>query len=351
MGPKRTCGCSAARMARGKGMKITVPISSPDEVEMLAASGAGEFYCGIVPEEWIDKYSYAVWLNRRGTGRANLRTFKDLVLLAERARGFSIPVYLALNAPYYTQSQIPWVLDIARRAKDTGIRGLIISDVGLIPAVSDSGIDFDISLSSVAAVRNSRTAAFYRRLGVGKIIFPRHMGVQEIRAIRNGAPGRYEVFILNDGCVYEEGFCATTHAAGAFCLVGWEHEFYRTDMRELAPEEKETLQGHYDDYKKWIWFMNNCGSSFSENGLPNGPCGLCAVHDFYHMGIDSIKIVGREATSERKLKSLQMVRAVLDKVEQGHPGEEVSRFAMAMRGTSDLCDSGYMCYYRGRTGA
>ena len=34
-------------------MKVLAPISAYDELEMLAASGAEEFYCGIVPREWL----------------------------------------------------------------------------------------------------------------------------------------------------------------------------------------------------------------------------------------------------------------------------------------------------------
>src|SRR5436853_262476 len=40
-------------------MKILAPISSRDELEMLMENGAEELYCGVVPSEWLARYSGA----------------------------------------------------------------------------------------------------------------------------------------------------------------------------------------------------------------------------------------------------------------------------------------------------
>ncbi len=328
-------------------IKIAAPISSADEVEMLASNGADEFYCGIVPEEWVDRYSCSLWLNRRGGEKANLSNFSDLSLLVERAHNYSISVFLTLNAPYYTGNQMPHILDMAERFYTIGVDGLIVSDLGLILAIIESRINIDISVSSVAAVHNSEAVKFFKDIGVRRIILPRHTSLEQIKEIKEKVKGlEYEVFILNDGCVYEEGFCSTTHAAGPFCMTEWHYEFYKANGTVLSDNETENLNSNLKDYEEWIWYMNNCGSSFSERGLPNGPCGLCAIHDFYQMGIDTLKIVGREASPYRKLRSLQMVKAVVGKVKQGFSKEKVCKFAMEMRGTKEFCDSGYMCYYR-----
>ena len=55
-------------------LKITVPVSHPEEVETLVANGAGELYCGYVPPEWLSRYGGAFWLNRRGPVAGNLRS-------------------------------------------------------------------------------------------------------------------------------------------------------------------------------------------------------------------------------------------------------------------------------------
>ena len=63
-------------------MKVLAPICSHDELEMLAASGAEELYCGIVPREWMERYTGAVWLNRRSPKGGSLETYAEL-----KARG------------------------------------------------------------------------------------------------------------------------------------------------------------------------------------------------------------------------------------------------------------------------
>ncbi len=334
-------------LRRFTGMKITAPISSPAEIEPLALHGADELYCGIVPQEWITGYGPAVWISRRAGEKANLSGFAALQVLIDAAHGRGIPVFVTLNAPYYTARQLPYVLGLADRLRGMGVDGVIVTDVGLIAAIREEALGMRILLSSVAAVRNAESARFYRDLGVDRIILPRHLTVDEIEHILHEVPEpEYEVFILNDGCVFEEGLCATTHGAGAFCLEDWSYEFSRTDESGIAAGEKAALLENLTDYRRWIWFTANCGRSCSPTGYPNGPCGLCAIHDFGRIGVHALKVVGREGVTDRKVRSVQLVRSVLDRVEQGWPKERVETAAVALRGERQLCGSGYMCYFR-----
>jgi hypothetical protein len=115
------------------------------------------------------------------------------------------------------------------------------------------------------------------------------------------------------------------------------HEFCET----LLPTPGALL----DAYRRSC-SIGNCGCSFSPKRLPNGPCGLCAIWDFCRIGVDCLKIVGREAHPHRKLLSLQLVNSVVQAVSEGRTIEDARGFARGLRETPDLCDSGYMCYYR-----
>lgn len=326
-------------------MKILAPAGSVDEVEMLIGSGAEELYCGLSPREWLEKYSMAVWLNRRGPRSGNLRTFAELRTLVDTAHSAGVPVFLTLNAPYYSAEQHPHLLEFCRRAGECGVDAFIISDLGLILALRDARIEVPVHVSSVAATLNSSAVEFYRELGVTRIIFPRSLSVQDMQAIvkKSSAYVEFESFVLNDGCVYEEGFCHTTHnVAGAFCTTPWSYEWQADERRQPDPD----LEGHLADYRRWVWFTNNCGCSNTPKGLPNGPCGLCAIPELAAMGISSIKIVGREANPYRKLASLQLVKAVVERVRTGMSPEQVRELAAGIRETPELCSAGYMCYYR-----
>ena len=166
-------------------MKITVPISHPEEVEMLAGNGAGEFFCGFVPPEWLERYGGAFWLNRRGPVTGNLVQRDDVSLLAERSHAFGIPVHATFNAPYYTPEQQEFLLPVIDRlVRESGVDGVIVSDVGFLVALRRAFPELSVHASSVMATLNPGMVGFLEELGVRRVIFPRSLGVREIAELR-----------------------------------------------------------------------------------------------------------------------------------------------------------------------
>jgi len=336
-------------------VRIAVPISHPEEVEMLAAGGAGEFFCGYVPPEWLERYGGAFWMNRRGPVAGNLLQRDDVSLLAERSHTHRIPVFVTFNAPYYTPEQQEFLLPlIGGLAKESGIDGVIVSDVGFLVALRLALPDLPVHASSVMATQNSGMIDFLAGLGTSRVIFPRSLDVAGISALCADAAGRLETeaFVMNEGCVFEEGYCMTTHrSVGALCVQLPEVPHR---VLPLSPDAAASLAGvdrrpareMMGAFRDWVWFQNGCGNSVTDRGIPNGPCGLCALHDLAASGVTSLKISGRSSSSHRKLASLRMVRSVLDRVEGGATREETAREAVAIRNTPAFCDAGYMCYYR-----
>ncbi len=331
-------------------LKITVPVSHPEEVEVLVANGAGELYCGYIPPGWLERYGGAFWLNRRGPVAGNLVQRDEVALVAERAHAHGVPVFVTFNAPYYTPEQQELLLPVVARLRaEASIDGVIVSDPGFFAAVRDACPELSVHASSVMAAANPGTIDFLAALGARRVIFPRSLGVADLAALCAAAGGRMETeaFVLNEGCVFEEGYCMTTHrSAGALCvqLPAVPHRFLPLGAGAPAAEgAARQLMGAFAD---WVWFQNGCGNSVAAGGIPNGPCGLCALFDLARAGLTSVKIAGRSASSFRKLASLQMVRAVLDLVSAGATREEAARRAAAIRNTPAYCGARYMCYYR-----
>lgn len=331
-------------------MRVLAPVSSLEEVEMLVENGAEEFYAGFVPGEWIRKFSGGVWINRR-TPQASVPSFEEFTRLVERSHGYGVPVFMTLNAPYYTNEQQGILLEIVRNATEAGTDAFIVSDIGMMMAIKDQVPEAVIHVSSLAAPINSENVKLYRELGASRIVFPRSLSLAEIASIME-AGGRdleYEVFILNDGCVYEEGFCFTTHnQVGAFCAAAnWDYRFEPTNCNKtLSDRERDLLARQISDYKEYVWVTHSCGCSVADTGLPLGPCGLCALPGLAEIGVDSLKIVGREASALRKLASVQLVSSIVRAVREGMEEREVQAKARRIRKTPEYCASGYMCYYR-----
>jgi putative protease len=326
-------------------MKITAPIRSATELEMLIHHGADELYCGIRTPQWEEHFAGRWWMNRRSPKGASVGSWQELATIAATAHGAGIPVYVTLNAPFYTEGSLAYLLHLVERLHAHGVDGIIASDINLLIRLWQEKAPLRIHLSSIATCLNSPSVGFYRDLGVQRIILPRQMRLSEIRDLvtAKGKQMEFEVFAVNDGCYYEEGFCQTNHALGGpFCLDRWRYEVRGDGLSSQRQEE------HIASLSEYLWYQNNCGSSFQQDGLPNGPCSLCHFADFRDWGVTAVKIVGREASFHRKMGSLQLVKAVMDLTREGAGPERIAAYSRSLRKTPDHCDKGTMCYFDGR---
>ncbi len=318
----------------------------------MSRCGADEFYAGIMPPEWVEKFSSAISTNRRGPSTANFGTVPELREAVQIAHGLGKEVFVAFNSPYYTSEQVDVLMPLARDlVDDVRPDGLIVSDIGLMLAFIEKGFDKPIVVSTLAIAHNVQSIEFFREIGAKRVILPRQLSVAEIESIRSKVPDmEIEAFILNDTCVYQEGHCHTQHNIPYmenFCFTPWDYETLSNDgLRPVGSAEEEKWQGHLKDYREWLWYCRNCGFSMTLRGLVNGACGLCAIHRLARAGVNVLKIVGREAPLDRKAKSVIVVRTIVDMVLEGMSEEDVNYEARKLRDTPEFCDSGYLCYYR-----
>ncbi len=307
-------------------MKVLAPLRNADEVAPLIEAGAHEFYCGLTPPGWEQSYGQA-WAHRRNPRSAGVPDLDDMKRIIAHAH--PRPVYATLNAPSYPAGAVPRLVEFGNLLLDeVGVAALIVAETELLLALCEQGLASRLHVSSLASCRNPGAAAFYRGLGVARVILPRHMTLAEIEA--TAIPGlEFEVFVLNDGCVFEEGICSTTHALGTYCLadrVGG--KFGRLDER----------------YEFWKWTQNNCGCQTSR-GYTLGPCGLCALPRLARLGIASLKVVGREASLARKAASVQLAAGALELADRGASAPDIRDAVIALRGAPELCRDAHLCYY------
>ena len=327
-------------------MKIIAPLRDINEAEMLLHFGADSIYCGVTTPEWEAHFGRHWWMNRRDPSSANVLSFDAIKDITYMCHEKNAHVFVTLNAPFYPRESIAYLLKLVEKlAEEAGVDGLIISDINLLLHVSKENFPVRVHLSSLAGCMNSYAVDYYRSLGVKRIILPRQLTLSEIKSLVQNA-GRemeFEVFAVNDGCYFEEGYCQTTHSLGPFCLAEWGIDHLHSAGHPITPEE---LDLNIRDNQEYLWYQNNCGSSFTANGLPNGPCSLCWFGKFRDWGVKAVKIVGREASFQRKMSSLQLVKAVMDEVREGRSPEEIAAIAKRIRNTPEFCQKGYMCYFR-----
>ena len=330
-------------------MKIVAPLTRKSEVEMLVANGAGEFYTGFIPPEWIENLGWGVEaVSRRLTATANHRSWESFTESVSEAHDHGVEVYLTLNAPLYSAEAIRALERLAAGAADAGIDGFIVADPEIVLRLRRLGLPGAIHVSSVAGARNRDAFELFLDMGVQRVILPRQVTLKDIRNLRESAPElEIEAFVINDTCIFDEAMCFTSHACSGPVLCRRPYEMEPVEAVTGAAVDADTRAkwvAHAEDWDRWLGATSETG--FSPGHVPEGPCGLCAIPGLIEAGVDALKVVGREANALRKLRSVQSVRAVLDHVREGHQERDTIAHAIEIRKTPEACRVGYHCYYR-----
>jgi len=266
-----------------KYINILVALKHINEVEPLSLLGADEFYCGV---KRIYTPSLLLNINRRCmddlSNRCNLRSYDELRTVLEIAHSFDKKVILTLNENY-TRHQFNQVLKELEEISKFDIDGLIVTDLNLILELQKNYGNIPIHISMLSTVFNSETVKFYKSLGASRIIFPRSIFINELKTIRKNCPKiELETFIdyfIN--CPNVEGFCSSIH-----------------NINPLIP----TLCG-----KEYLFKLN----AGMEVPTVNSTCRICNLYDYLKIGIDVVKLTGREYPFQIVYVSLYLIKQLI----------------------------------------
>jgi len=315
-------------------LKILSPLNTIDETEQLILAGADEFYCGVLPDDWRNRYSVAASLNRRQEDNPvintspHFRSFEDLAAAIKIAHAHDVMVALTLNEHYYSNAQYPALIEYITNALQAGVDAFIVGDIGMILTLRDIAPGVHIHISTAGTAFNAETVHFYRDLGASRVILPRHLSLEEIGALAAHVNGiELEVFIFNSRCANVDGLCTFQHGLAAF-VPEQEHKrdyenacmmLYKisASVRGCSDEEAEqVLREKVSRERQHFW---------SALHIDERPCGACALYEFEEMKIAGVKIVGRGNTTERKLRDVRFFREVLNFLTKSKPSKKEFR--------------------------
>jgi len=278
-------------------MRIISPVDNFAEALPLLTAGADELYGGYVPKGWTKRFSTLASINQRTFAGAQLESQEELAkivqLCQERGKRFS----LTLNAPYYTDSQVPMILEVVEQAIAVGINAIILADLGILRILKRLYPQVEFHASTLAHLQNSSAIAFYRQFGISRVILPRHLTLAEMAEIMMASPGvTFDAFLLVGKCPNTEGLCTFHHSSPDKiwpCEIPYE-------IAPLNGEPSGLMQKAMERQGSW-----------SQSDRRHG-CGLCAIPSLGRIGIDGLKLVGRGAPTARKLAHVRLVRQMLD---------------------------------------
>jgi len=296
-------------------MRIISPVDHLAETAGLIEAGADELYGGFVPPQWRDDYSLLASLNQRTFPEAQIATEKELAEIIARAHDRGRSFTLTLNAPFYSEAQLPLLLGYLDRMVTLGIDGLILADPGLLHLLAGRYPTVELHASTMAHISNSGALRFHASLGVRRAILPRHLTVAEMADIARAAPEvRCDAFLLVGKCPNTEGLC-TFHHVSPERIWPCEIPYAIAPAQDIAPSPP--LQAAMTRQGSW-----------SQTDRRHG-CGLCAIPLLMRSGIDGLKLVGRGAPAEQKVRNILLTRDFLELAGTEPDHNAYRRLAMA----------------------
>ena len=311
-------------------MRVISPVDNLKETAGLLDAGADELYGGFVPPEWVERYSLLASINQRTFADAQISEAGELAEIINLVHAAGKTFALTLNAPFYSDDQLPLLLDYVDAMVDLGVDGLILADLGLLRLLRGRHVGVELHASTMAHISSSGALRFYAGQGITRAILERHLTVAEMCAIAGAVPEvRCDAFLLVGKCPNTEGLCTFHHVSPERI---WPCEIpYRIEPLKLPSPVLTAAMARQE--------------SWSATDRRHG-CGLCAIPLLLKGGIDGLKLVGRGAPAAQKIRNLLLTREFLSLAETVDDFEEYRRQArIAHRRRFGAGCHQNICYY------
>ncbi len=282
----------------------------------------------------VDAGAHAVYLGFRD--ETNARNFPGLNFsrpeLAEGvayAHDHGTKVLVAINTFPQAGNPGPWHEAVAD-AETCGADAVILADIGLLDYTAKNHPDLRRHLSVQASASNAEAIRFYHEeFGVKRVVLPRVLTVQEIKALNADLPVETEVFVFGGLCVMAEGRCSlSSYVTGqspnmnGVCSPASHVRYEEKDGRMNSKLGDFTINSF--DADEPAGYPTLCKGRFSVQGnvsyLFEDPTSLNAIEmlgQLVDAGVTALKIEGRQRGRAYVAEVVRNFRAAVDALEQG----------------------------------
>lgn len=275
-------------------MKILVPLRSFDQIDTYINAGADEFYFGFDDPVWEKTFGSVNDMNRMSAMKARSNSFSryDVPEVIRRIHARGRKCYITLNANCYSRNHLAYCEEFFSGLTADKPDGIIFSDILLADAIRRA--DMVPVASTMCAIYNTDILEYYRQMGVVRVILPRELSLDEIRAFTNLYPQmEFETFLMRNGCMFSDSNCLGVHRGNFGGLCGF---IRNSDHRLISDEPPRSIHGKRFRHALYTDMM-----------LRNA-CGLCAIYRMLQMNISAVKIVGRADRTDEVAKDIRTVR-------------------------------------------
>lgn len=244
-----------------------------------------------------------------GGNKLNLRAAADNFTIEELKEGLEYAhsrgrkVHVTLNIIPHNEDLIG-IEEYIRELYEIGVDAVLIADPGIMSIVREVAPNLEIHLSTQASNLNYKSALFWHKIGIKRIVAAREMSLEELRKLRNELPETcdIETFVHGAMCMGYSGKCLlSNYITGRDSNRGTCTQPCR--FKYHLYEEKEP--GNYEKINQGdngMYFMNS-----------KDLCMIKHIPELIEAGINSLKIEGRMKSSYYVASVVKAYRQAIDR--------------------------------------
>jgi len=294
-------------------MELLCPAGSIPALKAAIENGADAVYVGLKDET-----------NARHFAGLNLNQMK-LSEAADYVHKHGRKLHVAINTFAHANSWEKW-----RQAVDDAVLAgadvLIIADLAVLSYAAERYPRIERHLSVQASATNAGAIRFYQQFGVSRVVLPRVLSMQQVRALARTTDVELEVFAFGSLCIMAEGRCYlssyltgespnTAGACSPAAFVEWDEQDNKLESRLNG-----VLIDRFDENEK-AGYPTLCKGRFSVDDEiynvleePTSLNTLSLLPQLYKEGIASLKIEGRQRSPAYVSQITRVWRQAIDTV-------------------------------------
>ncbi|MBL4590143.1 MAG: U32 family peptidase [Alphaproteobacteria bacterium] len=273
--------------------ELLMPASSLERLKVSVLYGADAVYLG-TPD-----------MSLRTKSKFSLEEIKEGIAFAHER---NVRVYLTLNL-FTHNKDVPKIDAYIETLKDMKPDGVIIADPGVFAYVKERAPELSLHISTQANVCSWITVNFWKKQGAELVVLAREVTFNELEEIRERCPDvRLETFVHGAMCMTYSGRCLLSNfmaergsnQGNCANSCRWQ---YKVGLRlndgsikelKLTEENMELLEFVLEEGHRPGEFMpieEDSRGSYILNS--KDMCMMPKLNDYLRIGIDSLKIEGR----------------------------------------------------------
>ncbi len=292
-------------------MELLCPAGSMPALKAAIENGADAVYIGLNDET-----------NARRFAGLNF----DRAQLIEAARyvhQHAKKLHIAINTFAHPNSWQHW-----QNAVDTavaiGADVLILADIAVLDYAAKMYPNIELHLSVQASATNAAAIAYYQQFGISRVVLPRVLSIQQVRALTRQCDIDFEVFAFGSLCIMAEGRCYlssymtgespnTAGACSPAAFVRWDENDGHLESRLNNILIDRFAENETAGYPTLCKGRFNVGDDlYHALEEPTSLNTLDLLPTLYKAGVCSLKIEGRQRSPAYVAQITQVWRAAID---------------------------------------